>query len=522
MRFGSVCSGIEAASVAWHGLGWEPAWLAEVDVAAANVLSHRLGATAPRFPLPKTETAIAKMRWGDRVTNWGDMTKLPDLVRSGEAEAPDVFCGGTPCQAFSVAGRREGLNDDRGNLTLTFVEIANEIDLKRAENGDEPCIIFWENVPGVLSDKTNAFGCLLAGLAGEDVPLEPSGKRWSDAGCVVGPQRTVAWRSLDAQYFGLAQRRERVFVVASAREGFDPVEILLEFDGLRRDSAPSREAWEEPAGTLDARSTGGGFPGTDGACSGHDVPAERPGRAVGVAPQWWDGSPVSQTLDAVLHKGQTMPEKNRFPAVLQPIPFDTTQITSPSNYSNPKPGAPCHPLAAGAHVPAIAFHPTQDPISSEDVTHALGCGSSSGREGGGTIEVGGEVQGTLRASGGGGGDKPHVFTDMAVRRLMPVECERLQGFFDWWTAVPTTPVAKANQAKAREAMAAGDPSFCEIDGSIFNIAADGPRYKQLGNSWAVPVVAWIGARIDRHVRALDSRTVSAALDPAAIAWMTAA
>lgn len=670
MRFGSVCSGIEAASVAWHGLGWEPAWLAEVDVAAANVLSHRLGATAPRFPLPKTETAIAKMRWGNRVTNWGDMTKLPDLVRSGEAEAPDVFCGGCPCQSFSLAGLRRGLDDTRGNLTLTFVEIANEIDLKRAENGDEPCIIFYENVPGLLSDKTNAFGCFLAGLAGEDVPLEPSGNRWSDAGCVVGPQRTVAWRSLDAQYFGLAQRRERVFVVASAREGFDPVEILLEFDGLRRDSAPSREAWEETAGTLDARSTGGGFPGTDGACSGHDVPAERPGRAVGltteqtpkfsedvaltltkqspsgggqpqavVYPQWWDGSPVSQTLDAVLHKGQTMPEKNRFPAVLQPIPLDTTQITSPSNYSNPKPGAPCHPLAAGAHVPAIAFHPTQDPISSEDgTTHALGCGSSSGqasiaiafsskdygadaaeelaptmramghkdshpnaggqiaiatfanaghfgtmreahasdplrakggdtvpggeslavcvtgdrthalntanngkgcsedgtgrgvptvavslrgREGGGTIEVGDEVQGTLRASGGGG-DKPHVFTDMAVRRLMPVECERLQGFFDWWTAVPTTPVAKANQAKAREAMAAGDPSFCEIDGTIFNIAADGPRYKQLGNSWAVPVVTWIGARIDRHVRALDSHTVAATLDPATIAWIIAA
>lgn len=105
---------------------------------------------------------------------------------------------------------------------------------------------------------------------------------------------------------------------------------------------------------------------------------------------------------------------------------------------------------------------------------------------------------------------------------MPVEAERLQGFLDRWTAVPTTPVSEANQKNAREAMAAGDPSFCEIDGTIFNIAADGPRYKQLGNSWAVPVVTWIGARIDRHVRALDSRTVAAALDPAAIAWMTAA
>lgn len=589
MKFGSVCSGIEAASVAWHGLGWEPAWLAEVDVAAANVLSHRLGATAPRFPLPKTETAIAKMRWGDRVTNWGDMTKLPDLVRSGEAEAPDVFCGGTPCQAFSVAGRREGLNDDRGNLTLTFVEIANEIDLKRAENGDEPCIIFWENVPGVLSDKTNAFGCFLAGLAGEDVPLEPSGKRWSDAGVVIGPQRAIAWRKLDAQYFDLAQRRERVFVVASSREGFDPAEILLEFDGLRRDSAPRREAWEETTGSSDARPTGGGFPGTDGACCGHDVPwlkscddgiqhdresdscgdRGRPGRASGLipAPQWWDGSPVSQTLDAVLHKGQTMPEKNRFPAVLQPI----------------------------------AFHPTQDPISSVELSHALGCGSTGGqasvaiafscedygadateelaptmramghkdshpnaggqiavcvtgdrthalntanngkgcsedgtgrgvptvavallgREGGSMIEIGDEIANTLRSSGGGS-DKAHVFTEMAVRRLMPVECERLQGFPDGWTAVLTTPVSKANQATARATWEAGDPSFVEVGGVMMNVAADGPRYKQLGNSWPVTVVSWIGERIDRQMRALDSVTIEIDADAAIVAWLTAA
>jgi len=651
-----VCSGIEAASVAWHHLGWEAAWLAEVDVQAANVLSWRLGATAPQFPLPGSEKTIAKMQWGDRVTNWGDMTRLPEMLRSGVAEAPDIFCGGTPCQDFSVAGLRAGLEGDRGNLTLTFVEIANEIDFKRAENGDEPCIIFWENVPGVLSDKTNAFGCFLAGLAGEDVPLEPSGKRWSDAGVVIGPQRTVAWRKLDAQYVDLAQRRERVFVVASSREGFDPVEILLEFDGVRRDSAPRREAWEETAGTLDARTTGGGFPGTDGACSGHDVPADRtsvlngmevpglrgrklgiepeavglqemrvvrprpecsgrPGRASGLtpaiaiqeraiadtncgpggkdwreddcaytmearhrpqyvayeaSPQWWDGSPVSQTLDAVLHKGQTMPEKNRFPAVLQPIPFDTTQITNPTNGSNPKPGAPCHTLASGAAAPAIAFSckdygadateelsPTMRAMGHKDShpnaggqiavcvtgdrTHALntanngkGCSEDGtgrgvptvavalrGREGGNMIEIGDEVSNTLRASGGGS-DKAHVFTDMAVRRLMPVECERLQGFPDGWTAVPTTPVSKANQTAARAALEAGDPSFVEVGGVMMNVAADGPRYKQLGNSWPVTVVAWIGERIDRKIRSLDSVTIEIDADAATVAWLTAA
>lgn len=276
MRFGSVCSGIEAASVAFHDLGWRPAWLSEVDVAAAQVLAHRLDATAPVYPMDeKAEKRASKLDWGSSLTNWGDMTRLPGLIGRAEAEAPDVLCGGTPCQAFSNAGRRQGLADARGNLTLTFIDIADAIDEQRAQNDEQPCIIFWENVPGVLSSKDNAFGCFLAGLAGEDEPLVPTGKRWSDAGVVLGPQRAVAWRILDAQYFGLAQRRRRVFVVASAREGFDPGAILFEFEGVRRDSPPSRDAGEDVAGTLDARTSGGGFPGTDGACAGHDVPGDR-------------------------------------------------------------------------------------------------------------------------------------------------------------------------------------------------------------------------------------------------------
>jgi DNA (cytosine-5)-methyltransferase 1 len=115
-------------------------------------------------------------------------------------------------------------------------------------------------VPGVLSTSDNAFGCFLGALAGEDEPIIPSGDKWTNAGCVFGPQRAVAWRVLDAQYFGVAQRRRRVFVVASARGGFNPAEILFEFDGVRRDSAPSREARKEVtecAGTLTAN--GGGL-----------------------------------------------------------------------------------------------------------------------------------------------------------------------------------------------------------------------------------------------------------------------
>jgi DNA (cytosine-5)-methyltransferase 1 len=219
MRFGSVCSGIEAASVAWHPLGWKAAWLSEIEPFPSAVLAHH-------YP---------------EVPNLGDMTTLPDRILSGEVEAPDLFCGGTPCQAFSVAGLRNSLDDARGNLSLTFVGIANAIDHVRSVRSASPAIIFWENVPGVLNTKDNAFGCFLGALAGEDEPIIPPGEKWTNAGCVFGPQRAVAWRVLDAQYFGVAQRRRRVFVVASARANFDPAAVLFEFDGLRRDTAPSRE-----------------------------------------------------------------------------------------------------------------------------------------------------------------------------------------------------------------------------------------------------------------------------------------
>lgn len=153
MKFGSVCSGIEAASVAWHPLGWQAAWFAEIEPFPCAVLAHH-------YPT---------------VPNLGDMTTIARRVMTGEVEAPDVLAGGTPCQAFSVAGLRESLADERGNLTLKFVELADAIDFVRVRDGRPPAIVFWENVPGVLSTKDNAFGCFLAGLAGEDEPLRAPG-----------------------------------------------------------------------------------------------------------------------------------------------------------------------------------------------------------------------------------------------------------------------------------------------------------------------------------------------------------
>ena len=247
MRFGSVCSGIESASVAWEPLGWKSAWFSEIEKFPSELL-------AQRYP---------------GVKNLGDMRFIAEKIRRGSIEAPEIIVGGTPCQAFSVAGLRNSLDDSRGQLTLKFVELVNAVDEARAAIRLGASVIVWENVPGVLSAKGNAFGCFLAGLAGEDEPLEPPGEKWSDAGCVFGPHRAVAWRCLDAQYFGLAQRRKRVFVIASAREGFDPAKVLFEFDGVRRDSPPSREARQEVAGTLASHSSAGGFPGTDEAVSGY-------------------------------------------------------------------------------------------------------------------------------------------------------------------------------------------------------------------------------------------------------------
>lgn len=324
MRFGSVCSGIEAASVAWHPLGWQAAWFAEIEPFPSAVLAHH-------YP---------------SVANLGDMTALPGRIRSGEVEAPDLLCGGTPCQAFSVAGLRESLSDARGNLSLTFCEIANAIDDVRSQRGEPASIIVWENVPGVLTTNDNAFGCFLAALAGCDSALVPP-HRWTDAGVVAGPERTVAWRTLNAEFFGLAQRRKRVFVISSARKGFDPAEALLEWTGSRRDSPPRRAETED-----DGR----------GAAEGTGV--RQPYR-------------VANCLTQRMHKG-----------------INTTLDEGQT------------PLLHGER----------------------------------------------------------------VRLLTPLECERLQGFPDGYTAIPWR-------------------------GKV--VTPDGPRYKALGNAWAVPVVRWIGERIDR-------------------------
>lgn len=413
MMFGSVCSGIEAASVAWDPIGWSAAWFAEIEPFPAAVLAHH-------WP------------W---VENLGDMTKIADMVRTKKVIAPDVLVGGTPCQAFSVAGLRGGLSDGRGQLTLEFVRLANAIDEQRKQ----PAIIVWENVPGVLSSADNAFGCFLAGLAGEDQPLVAPGKKWANAGCVFGPQRTVAWRILDAQYFGVAQRRRRVFVVASAREGFDPTAVLFESDGVRRDLAPSRGRGEETAALT----------GSSAAIGSPEFDESGLQRVVG-------------TLCADTHPG-AYSGQDAYTGRLVPAVYAPTV-------------SPCLETQAGSYRPPCTQAYVVTPPLTASMDKPLGNGGKDAfvaiahRDVMPTMVSGGSTEASHNQMPGQFREEYLAPTsNMQVRRLTPTECERLQGFPDGHTAIPVK----------------GKP------------AADGPRYKALGNSMAVPVMRWIGLRISQ-------------------------
>lgn len=204
LTFGSVCSGIEASQLAFAPYGFEQLWSSEIAEFPSKVLDHHY----PNIP------------------NLGDMIGLPELILKGKVEAPDLLCGGTPCQAFSLAGWKNGLADKRGQLTITFIEIANAIDKIRLQNNKNNSIILWENVEGVLNDKTNAFGNFIAGLAGFDDEIKVP--KWTKSGYLEGSNRNVAWRVIDAKYFGLSQQRKRLYVLAGGKD-FRPDQVLFEF-----------------------------------------------------------------------------------------------------------------------------------------------------------------------------------------------------------------------------------------------------------------------------------------------------
>ena len=342
MRFGSVCSGIEAATVAWHPLGWRAAFYSEIDAFPSAVLAHHY----PETP------------------NLGDMTKFREWP---DADI-DLLVGGTPCQSFSVAGLRKGLDDPRGNLALTYLAIAERY---------RPRWLVWENVPGVLSSNGGRdFGTFLGGLAELGYGF--------------------AYRVLDAQYFGVAQRRRRVFVVASSRGWASAAAVLFERASLRGDPAPSRETGEV-APTIPSHSTGGGGLGTDFDCDGgliRDWPAQ-----------------VASTL----------------PAAAQCLTTGTGQRFDPETET-------LIPTFGGGTQTSLGYDPKAGVTGSLHVgqTPAVAL-ALRGREGGATAEVGDDCAFSLRASTGGG-DKPHVLVNQSqigvkqhanAEKTRPIEALRI-------------------------------------------------------------------------------------------------
>ena len=347
MKYLSVCSGIEAATVAWHDMGWEPAGFSEIDKFPSQLLAHH-------YPT---------------VTNYGDMTKFKEWNLN---ETVNLLVGGTPCQSFSIAGLRKGLEDPRGNLMLTYLAMADHF---------KPQWLLWENVPGVLSSNGgHDFAALLQGM--------------------VELGYGVAYRVLDAQHFGVPQRRRRVFVVGCLGDWRSAAKVLFEPESLRGNITPSRDKGKEIAKCL----------------------------TTGI------GTRLDSETDTFVTK---VYENHGTDSRVKEVDVCPTMT---SRYGT-----------GGNNIPLVQAY---------NITFCDANGTRKDRPDGGLYVNETDTSNTLTRAGVG----TNAIHNMRVRRLTPMECERLQGFPDNYTNTPTS--------------------------------SDTTRYKALGNSMAVPVMKWIGQRIN--------------------------
>jgi DNA (cytosine-5)-methyltransferase 1 len=470
LRVATVCTGIDAVRVAWEPLGCSFAWSSEIEPFPCAVLKHHY----PETP------------------NLGDMTLITKDTLDAHGRI-DALVGGTPCQSFSVAGLRKGLADPRGNLALVFLRLVDQA---------RPRWMVFENVPGLLSsDNGRCFGSFLGALG-------QLGYGW-------------AYRVLDAQFFGLAQRRRRVFVVGHLGDWRRAAAVLFERSGLRGDSPPRREAGARTAGRAASGASGGGgmigannFGEQDTAtclttqnqrldgdtetfvvhslrAEGFDASEDGTGRGTPLVPVAFTDLRgrgvdirVNGDVAEALHCAKGISEQQNVV-----IPIDMRQASRGATMTNNRredacsggapgtgigePGDPA-PTVSTSHPPAIGFISTfsnQTPAEGlsptlSSRTMAVAFQTRIARNGRGQPD---EIAPTLSGADAGATSdmRPCVATGMAVRRLTPRECERLQGFPDDYTLIPFR----------------GKP------------AADGPRYRALGNSMAVPVMRWIGRRI---------------------------
>jgi DNA (cytosine-5)-methyltransferase 1 len=409
VKYLSVCSGIEAATVAWHGLGWEPVAFSEIDPFPSALLAHH-------YP---------------NVPNLGDLTKYREWPEEMLAEV-DLLVGGSPCQAFSVAGLRKSLDDERGNLSIIYVHLFRHINEIRRKHGRSPAIAVWENVPGVLSTKDNAFGCFVSGLLGVDDTIETQDGKWPKAGFLCSEAVRVGYRVLDAQYFGVAQRRRRVFLVAvpcelvsSLGERACPSEILSLRESIHGNPFQGHGAREVCASAnqsvavtvVDPEELEG-------------LGAGQPALAYGF--NWQNGGGYGTANEGLGITVQAIAplSKSQVPAVATATVSTRTQWAPCASCGNDW----CNLHGCHTHDAQCDCRPLSD---RDDDPSAL-----------------------------------PLLVAAPARRVTPTEAERLQGFPDGYTS----------------ALYRKKP------------AADGPRYRALGNSMAVPCMWWLGFRIQQATR----------------------
>ena len=445
MNYLSVCSGIEAATVAWHHMGWNPIGFSEIEKFPSQLLNHH-------YPT---------------VTNYGDMTKYKEWKLN---DSIGLLVGGTPCQSFSVAGLRKGLEDPRGNLMLTYLGIADHF---------KPKWILWENVPGVLtSNGGKDFACFLQGLAELGYGF--------------------AYRVLDAQHFGVPQRRKRVFVVGCLGDWRGAAKVLFESESLQRNITPSRQKGQETANCL-ASSPGsyGSFDPAKSKGNGVIWPAQvactlnaQFGTKQGLENQHINGGAplfvpgyVADTVGTLLardYKGIDSFDHTKMIAKgVSAIDLKDVSKTLTASYGMGGADLDIKPLVLEPKAYNITFCDANGTrkdrpngglyVNETEMSNTLtraGVGTYAVDTYNGSIQ--GDVTSTVTTTGGGISSGPSVMQAMRVRRLTPMECERLQGFPDSYTNTPTS--------------------------------SDTTRYKALGNSMAVPVMKWIGERINKQER----------------------
>lgn len=443
----SCFSGIGAPELGGPEFDWK--WCAEIEKFPAAVL-------AQRFP---------------ESINLGDVTADDFLQNASRFGKLDLLVGGPPCQAFSVAGLRNSMDDPRGNLSLRWVQINHAI---RPRNS------ITENVPGWLSTDDNAFGCFLAGLVGaDDLLRSPIDGKWPSVGMVAGPRARAAWRVFDAQYFGVAQRRRRVFVVADFGSGADPAEILFERQGSHGNIAPRREAGESVAADVAPSITASGR-GTErtGESRGQDPVIAEIGARM-----------IPETVGALTdgaHNGGGLNGQDAYSGRIIPVTHTLRGEGFDASEDGCGGGTPLVPETAGTFVANNGGGGWSNNVDRaaagmmvpEKVTGEPTVLTERGRKGGSNLEYrqDGTANTILTPNGGRGGmGVGAIQHGWAVRRITPTECARLQGFPD---------------------------DFCKV--TFRNKpAADGPIYKALGNSWAVPCGRWIISRIADALTKMD-------------------